>query len=553
MEKEKAEAARIKRKVEEIDSSGQLGLFEGKRKGLKAERRGERKSRSASFRKPSAKGLLIGDEPLEGMLDRMGDRSIQLRALLEEMDWKEFEERYTEQGRPAYHPLCMVGLILYGIGEGKSSLRELETLAKKDIGCFYVTGGIFPDHSVIGRFIQTHEETLTEKFFQQLTRQILKKTGSRSEVGSADGTTVAAAASNYRRLKREVAEQQAREAAEELEKAPEDKKLQKRAEKAEKAAEAAREREQQRRDNRKPVDTVRVSGSEPEAVLQPLKNKRKTFAYKPSIVANEDRIILGQTVHPSSETEILPEMLAQAKEVAPELECLLMDAGYFQAKVFRECKSQKIEEVFCPEGREEEEEEDSIRLRNGLFHKSVFQYDAEKDCYVCPAGQQLTPCGSGNDRGLSYVRYGNAPCVSCSLLTSCTRSQHKMRTIKRYEGDELKEAMRETFSKPENRLRYRRRKVMVEPVFSELKLKQGFARFKRFGLQKVRVECALHALAHNFRRYCALTGADSALFGPHSTISGLLRRLTSPLRRKIGQLFLFLQSSRFQPSPTQTC
>ena len=49
---------------------------------------------------------------------------------------------------------------------------------------------------------------------------------------------------------------------------------------------------------------------------------------------------------------------------------------------------------------------------------------------------------------------------------------------------------------------------MVEPEFSELKGIQGLQRFRRRGLDKVRLKFALHATAHNLRRLVALTQAS---------------------------------------------
>lgn len=65
---------------------------------------------------------------------------------------------------------------------------------------------------------------------------------------------------------------------------------------------------------------------------------------------------------------------------------------------------------------------------------------------------------------------------------------------------------------PAARREYSRRKGMVEPEFSELKGIQGLQRFRRRGLDKVRLKFALHATAHNLRRLVALTQAsDKAL------------------------------------------
>ncbi|WP_419591559.1 transposase, partial [Thiolapillus sp.] len=38
-----------------------------------------------------------------------------------------------------YAPRAMMGLILYGIMQGVSSLRQLERLARTDLGCMWIT------------------------------------------------------------------------------------------------------------------------------------------------------------------------------------------------------------------------------------------------------------------------------------------------------------------------------------------------------------------------------------------------------------------------------
>ena len=44
---------------------------------------------------------------------------------------------------------------------------------------------------------------------------------------------------------------------------------------------------------------------------------------------------------------------------------------------------------------------------------------------------------------------------------------------------------------------------MVEPVFSHLRMRQNFNRFKRKGLKKVKVEFALQIMAYNISRAIA--------------------------------------------------
>src|SRR5262249_38322305 len=74
------------------------------------------------------------------------------------------------------------------------------------------------------------------------------------------------------------------------------------------------------------------------------------------------------------------------------------------------------------------------------------------------------------------------------------------RTIQRYEGEELREAMVEVLAQPRARQKYRRRAVIAEPPFAELKHRQGLTRFHRRGLFGVRVEFALHCIAFNLKK-----------------------------------------------------
>jgi len=60
--------------------------------------------------------------------------------------------------------------------------------------------------------------------------------------------------------------------------------------------------------------------------------------------------------------------------------------------------------------------------------------------------------------------------------------------------------MAQQLEHPLARARYRRRKVIVEPCFAELRERQGLKRFHRRGLKAVRVEFALHCIAFNLKR-----------------------------------------------------
>ena len=127
------------------------------------------------------RAIFVGTTKLEEYLRQGGQLdAFTVADLLDRQDWRVFEGRYAATGRAPYAPRLMLGLILYGVMHGVHSLRELERLARLDLGCMWVTGGIAPDHANIGRFITVHEESLTTDFFESLTSSILKATKSKS-------------------------------------------------------------------------------------------------------------------------------------------------------------------------------------------------------------------------------------------------------------------------------------------------------------------------------------------------------------------------------------
>ena len=63
---------------------------------------------------------------------------------------------------------------------------------------------------------------------------------------------------------------------------------------------------------------------------------------------------------------------------------------------------------------------------------------------------------------------------------------------------------------PEGKALYARRKVIVEPVFGQIKEARGFRRFLLRGLEKIRGEWRLVCLTHNLLKLWRYGSAQSA-------------------------------------------
>ncbi|AMO56997.1 IS1182 family transposase [Endozoicomonas montiporae CL-33] len=516
-----------------INTAPQLDIFSGAasspdhKKHDKPKGSGN-KTDKRRFVAPNPNAITLGNSNLKEHLELTGQKTpFTVASLLDEQDWSDFEQRYASEGRPPYSPRNMMGLILYGIMQGITSLRTLERLARVDLGCMWVTGGIFPDHAIIGRFINMHSKSMAGAFFESLTRAVLKKTNSDGSCLAGDGTVIEAACSSYNLMKQEAAQQAHETAQKQADNHPDCPENKKKLEMASSTLEAVIERNEKRKKNGKSGSAV-VSPTEPEAVVQKMKRGRGyTTGYKPSVLANNKRVVLAQAVDPTNETTVVSPMLDQSMQITGKpVDEMLLDAGYFNDEVISTSLERDIS-LLCPEGKEPGKPKESKKFQKGHFY-----YDETNDVYRCPAGKELVLIGQikGSIRTKEQKIYGNGPCEGCPLKDQCTTNK-KGRRIKRYAMDDAKDALRQVMQHPKAKKSFSKRKAMVEPVFAYLRDIQGLNRFRRKGLEKVKLEFGLHLLAYNLSR--AVKASFQAIFR-YNRILWLYFERYRPFDRKWG-------------------
>jgi transposase len=116
-------------------------------------------------------------------------------------------------GRAAHDPAMMVALIVYAYAIGERSSRRIERRCREDVACRVITANQAPDHATIARFRVRHERALGELFGQVLG--LCADAGLvRVGVVAVDGTKVQAnacerATRDYEQIAREILEQAA--------------------------------------------------------------------------------------------------------------------------------------------------------------------------------------------------------------------------------------------------------------------------------------------------------------------------------------------------------
>lgn len=455
------------------------------------------RGRALMFEDPDPRGLWAGRSPLADHLKEAGlGWALAMRTFMRQQDWTAFEAAYKAGGRPPYHPAAMMSLVVLGVMVGQSSLRSIETLARADLRAWWLTGGIGPDHSMIGRFLNRHADLITTKFFEDLTKAVLRVVGSQDRTMAADATVIQAVSSRLRTIQQEAARQAAAQAGAALQAKPDDAKLQKQRELADEVVKACETRSAQRRVKGRKNTDAPVSPLEPEAVVQPMKNGQVAPSYQACIGVNGDRIIVAQHVEGSSEPAAVPHLVDQAARVLGDgIARLLADSRYNTGEIHNLAEERGFE-LLSPEGATSGGD---ARKKSKHFDKSRFTYHAATDTYTCPASHLLVRHHKTNDRGRPLVSYVAVGCDGCPLRAQCTSGKGN-RAISRYEHEAAKERLREKMQDPQVLAIYKRRQVTVEPVFAETKGIQGFTRFRRRRMRGVRLEHSLQCAAHNLRR-----------------------------------------------------
>jgi len=215
-------------------------------------------------------------------------------------------------------------------------------------------------------------------------------------------------------------------------------------------------------------------------------------------VDTEHKLIVEQQVtNQVVDMGLLTQTAEPAKEIlGVEKIAVVADKGYFKIEDIEACEKAGIE-PYVPRPQR------GPSVKAGLFRKDEFEYDAASDSFVCPAGQHLHAYSFSLLRGLKKINYTNKlACDDCAIRSRCTGS--RFRTVSRLENEAVLDRMQARLARRPDVLD--RRRESVEHPFGSIKQWMNQGAFLMRGLEKVRAEFSLTALAYNLRRVLNLVG-----------------------------------------------
>ena len=117
-------------------------------------------------------------------------------SILDLLDLSSFLSKHRADGVGSafYNPRCMMGILMYAMIRGEQSSRRIESSCVYDIGYRLVAQGLTPDYTTIFRFKQKNADEI-KGLFKQFARLLVKSHATRIGILAIDGTKIAANAS----------------------------------------------------------------------------------------------------------------------------------------------------------------------------------------------------------------------------------------------------------------------------------------------------------------------------------------------------------------------
>jgi hypothetical protein len=243
--------------------------------------------------------------------------------------------------------------------------------------------------------------------------------------------------------------------------------------------------------------------TDPESRSMP-KSPKAPVAYNvQTAVDSKHHLIVAQDVtNEVLDRNQLSPMALQAKATLAVDRCqVVADMGYSHGQQLKTCLEAGLEPyVACPDP--------SANRKLGLYGKGQFSYDADNDIYRCPAGETLTFRFDTVEKDRHIRYYKTSACGHCTLKEKCTRNKQG-RCITRWVHEEIIEQTQQRVqAHPEI---MKQRKQIVEHPFGTIKHWWDHNHFLMRGLEKVRAEFSLSALAYNITRVINILGVNTLI------------------------------------------
>ena len=429
--------------------------------------------------------------------------------VVESLDTKAIENKYSDLGQKSYHPKLLLKLLFYGYAIGIRSGRKIAAACESDLAFMYLSSMYRPDFRTINDFRKNNIEAV-----EQLFVEVLKICSSLQLVNIGtiiiDSTKLRANASSrrtktysqYEKWLSEL-EQQAKEILQEATSLDE--------QEDEKYGESKRgdelpESVNTREKLKKKIKEV-MSQMNQQEKKNLTDNDAKTILNKGALSASYNCqaaittngvIVSAYATNAASDKEQLLPVIEQAqKNTAQQASNILADSGYASYDNY-ESLNNLNKTILVPD---QEIGRETVNALNNRFHRTHFVYDSAKDEYICPENKPLTLYKANYVHEATKQRgkvYRGIQCGDCVSRSQCSKGIARQLIIENRLP--LRDKIRKLLYSPEGKKLYKLRQQTIEPIFGNLKHNLKYTMMHLRTLKKVNAEWLLICLTHNIKQ-----------------------------------------------------
>ena len=437
------------------------------------------------------------------------------------------------EGRPPIHPAQLLKLLIYGYRYGVRSSRKLEREAMLNIEARWLLGEVVPSNKTIANFRKDNAEAFRAIFrkFVFLLKQLDLVEGKTIAVDSFKVRAQNSLKNNYNQGKIDRHLDYINTRLAEFEKAMDE------ADSAEDKAELAAKIETQNKrkakykaleEQIKETGKDQISTTDTDAQSVVLQRGITVVGYNiQGAVDAKHKLITHFDTGSVNDTNALAAVAIETKEILQvEKMDVLADKGYHTGQQIQQCEQNQITTYVSPK--------EPASNNPDIFPITQFVYNAETDCYICPANQILTTNGTwlthsskGHKSAYKFQRYNNPKaCRACEMISQCSSSKKSGRNIDRSEFASLMEQNAERIK--QNPAYYKQRQQLAEHPWGTIKRQRGFDHVLTRGKTKILGEVSLVFIGYNLARCANIIDGFvklKALVLRHMNASDLLFRL----------------------------
>ena len=445
------------------------------------------------------------------------------KDIFQHLDTSSLESKFSRKGQNAYHPHLIVSILIYAYSQGIFSSRQIEKRCNEDLSFMYMAGMNCPNFRVLSDFRKNNADFFYDCFKQTVMLAMELGLASLGHV-SLDGSKFKASSSKHKAMSHQRLIKKEKELMKEVDlliqkankcdededkeykertgyEIPEDLKF-----KEERLAKipAAKEALEKREEELNPGKTIdgkkQISFADTDSRIMG-KNGNFDYQYNGQISVDKDnQIIVGQHLSQNANDK---------KEVDPAIEAIQeatgtlpskfsADNGYMSGDNLEALEAAELD-AYIATDKGEKKNKTPLDESNRKLTKADFIFNVQEDNFTCPGGQILTLKSTSK---IGKKKYQGAPqtCNNCNYQNRCCKSATgQARTINTDDKEPIRQQMNEKMETAESKEVYKKRKVIVEPVFGQIK-NTGFRGFSVRGKTKTSGEFSLVCAVHNLKK-----------------------------------------------------